>query len=277
MCYRALKAAFGRDPDTGSLFGKLSPRRMLVVFCAELLGTALLLFMGCMGTVTGVSDAPSSPLQISIAFGMTVASIIQVIGHISVAHINPSVTLCAVLRGDLNVAAAFLYFVAQNIGAILGFGLLLSVTPSSAVCECTTVPAKSLSALQSVLVEAGMTAVLILLCHGVWDARNARNTDSTPLKFGFLVAAVSMVSGPYTGGSMNPARTLGPAVWRGEWTQHWVYWVGPLLGSAVASLLYLTLFDAKPAASTASRNRRGVEDGAAGTAGTEKAESIPLN
>ncbi|XP_049838366.1 aquaporin-like [Schistocerca gregaria] len=257
-CLAAVKgvmAAFRRHPETGSVFGKLSARRMLVVFCAELLGTALLMFVGCMGGVYGLDGTSEKPsgLQGPLVFGMTVATIIQIVGHISVAHLNPSVTLCAVLRGDLNVAAALVYLVAEGVGAVLGFGLLLVATPASVACECTTVPAAPLTPLQALLVETVATAVLVLLCMGLWDGRNSRNTDSSPLKFGFYITIISLAAGPYTGASMNPVRTLAPALWKNVWTDHWIYWVGPLSGSAVATLLYQLVFEERPS-EVASKN-----------------------
>lgn len=253
FCLTAVKgavSAFRRHPETGSVFGRLSPQRMLVVFCAELLGTAMLMFVGCMGGVYGLdgsADKPSS-LQGALVFGMTVATIIQIVGHISAAHLNPAVTLCALLRGDLNAPAAAVYCLAEGAGALLGFGLLLAATPSGVACECTTVPAAALSPLQALLVEACATGALVLLCMGIWDARNAANTDATPLKFGFYITVISIAAGPYTGASMNPARTLAPALWKGVWTEHWVYWAGPLAGSAAATLVYQLVFEERPSA-----------------------------
>lgn len=122
-----------------------------------------------------------------------------------------------------------LYILAQFLGSFLGYGLLKLVTPTAVFKPlegmpgiCTTVPAKDLNDLQAVLVEFFVTTVLILVCCGVWDPRNAKNTDSIPLKFGFTVAALSIVAGPYTGCSMNPARTLGPAIWNQDLRKFWV-------------------------------------------------------
>ncbi|XP_049839424.1 aquaporin AQPAn.G-like isoform X3 [Schistocerca gregaria] len=251
---------------------------MLVAFCAELLGTALLLFMGCMGGVAGLAgptDQPH-PLQGPLVFGMTVASIIQMVGHISVAHLNPAVTLCAVLRGDLTVPAAALYVIAQLSGALLGFRLLLSVTPSSAVCDCTTTPAAGLSTTQALLVETGATAMLILLCHGSWDARNCHNSDSTPLKFGSYITGISIAAGPFTGASMNPARTLAPALWKGVWECHWVYWAGPLGGSVLATVMYMSVFTEKTTRSAATEDNSSVDKFKADVDGVENIEKFPF-
>lgn len=262
-----LKRAFRRDPETNSMFGQFSSVEMAVAFAAELVGTAVLLFLGCMGGLQLGDGKPNFALHIqgSLVFGITVATVIQIIGHVTNAHINPAVTLCALIKGDVNIAAAGLFVVAQCIGSVLGYGLMLTVVPlkvrTSNGCKCTTEPSDDVTTLQALLCEVLVTSILIFLCMGVWDRRNSRNTDSTPIKFGLLVAAVSMAEGPLTGASMNPARTLGPAVWNNEWKSHWIYWVGPLLGSTITTLFYtFTIGRQKPARQD-----------------TDKGESLPLN
>lgn len=95
---------------------------------------------------------------------------------------------------------------------------------------------------QGVAVEALAAGILVFFTYAIWDPRNARNTDSTPLRFGLCVTALSLAFAPYTGCSMNPARSFGPAIWNSKWDNHWIYWVGPITGSVVASLLYRCLF-----------------------------------
>ena len=122
--------------------------------------------------------------------------------------------------------------VAQCLGAFMGYGLLLVVTPTELIRPenstgpylCTTVPHASLSPLQALAFEYLASTVLILLCCGVWDPRNAKAVDSIPLRFGFAITAIGAIMGPFTGASMNPARTLGPALWTGDYTMHWVIW-----------------------------------------------------
>lgn len=117
-----------------------------------------------------------------------------------------------------------LYILAQFLGAFLGYGLLKLATPASIFVPgiCQTLPAKHLNDFQAFLIEFCATTILILVCCGVWDPRSAKNTDSIPLKFGFTVAALSIVAGPYTGCSMNAARTLGPAIWNQDLRKYWV-------------------------------------------------------
>ena len=123
---------------------------------------------------------------------------------------------------------AILYLVVQCIGACLGFFLLILLTPFEILDYyqneglCTTVPHESLTMSQVFLIEYCATSILILLCGAVWDPRNRHNSDSVPLKFAFAIAAIGFAAGKYTGGSMNPARSLAPAIWSGDFAFQWV-------------------------------------------------------
>lgn len=218
------------------------------VFLAELIGTALLVFFGCMGCATNLG-VPSTHLNICINFGLTVMMIVQIFGCVSGSHINPAVTAAAYIYQLVSLPMAALYFVAQMIGGFVGFGLLKAVTPANVVYPvnatvglCTTMPNESISPIQGMAVELIITATLIWVVCGVWDPRNAKHHDSVPLKFGFTIATLALAAGPYTGASMNPARSFAPAVWNGNFEHHWVYWVGPMAGAIIAALAYKTVF-----------------------------------
>lgn len=107
---------------------------------------------------------------------------------------------------------------------------------------CVTDIHYNLTPTQGYLTETFATMILVLFACGIWDYRNAMNTDSTPIRFGLCITVLCFIFIPYTGCSMNPARSLGPAVWTGYWHNHWIYWLGPFTGSIVASLLYRCIF-----------------------------------
>lgn len=123
---------------------------------------------------------------------------------------------------------ACVYFVAQMLGAFMGYGLLMIMTPADLIFPsegpglCVTMPHSNLTAFQALAFEYIATTVLIMICGGVWDPRNAKHQDSIPLRFGFAIMAIGLIVGPFTGASMNPARSFGPALWNHDFTMHWV-------------------------------------------------------
>lgn len=136
------------------------------------------------------------------------------------------------------------YFPAQVLGALFGFGMLAVSMPwhvyldKSASGICMTLPLEGMQPGTAFLCEFFLTAVLILVCCGMWDRRSEKMQDSGAVKFGLTIAALSMAGGQLTGASMNPARSFAPAVWQGNMSSQWIYWVSPLLSSVATTLFY---------------------------------------
>ncbi|XP_055316509.1 aquaporin AQPAn.G-like [Sitodiplosis mosellana] len=217
----------------------------VAVFLSELLGTALLVFLGCSSCLnwTGTADT----LQIVLSFGFAVLICVQIFGAVSGAHINPSVTVAALVYKLIDFKTACAYVVAQCLGAFMGHGLLVTLTPkdileNTGASFCVTKPHSSVALPQAFAIEFLATAALIWFCCGVWDPRNAKSQDSVPLRFGLAVAGLASATCHFTGGSFNPARSLGPAIWNGDFDFHWLYWVAPLSGALVASVIYRYVF-----------------------------------
>ncbi|KAK9746939.1 Major intrinsic protein [Popillia japonica] len=237
---------------------KTAIENVLELFVAEFVGTGLLLFLGCMGCAVAPNSLPIvSHYFHALTFGLAVLICVQIIAHISGAHLNPVVTIATVIFGHVKPLIGIVYVVAQFSGATLGFGLIKLLLPDIYVETeyvnnanitvtrhglCTTVPHPQISTFQAIGIEAVTTAVLILVCCSVWDKRNANNTDAISVKFGLVIAGIAMGSAPFTSGSMNPARSFGPALLNGEWDRHFIYWVGPILGSVAASYFYKILY-----------------------------------
>ncbi|KAK3926105.1 Aquaporin-4 [Frankliniella fusca] len=234
-----------------------STRKLLSCGAAEAIGLGMICFFGCMGTLNGPLGITVPHLQVALTFGLAVMVAIACFAHISGAHFNPAVTLLSLIMRLIDIKTALVYFVSQCIGGALGYGLLKVLTPTSLLYwgravganatlvgpgPCCTVPHGGLSPAQAVLGELLGTAALLMLCCAVWDPRNAANTDGIPIKFGLLIAGVAMCLGPYTGASLNPARSLAPALWEGTWTHHWVYWVGPLSAAVLLGYGWPMLF-----------------------------------
>lgn len=211
---------------------------------AELVSTTLLLLVGCMTTIP-IHDIPyQNPMYGPFGFGLVVMFNIQIFGHISGAFMNPAVTLAALLWGSISISKAIAFVIAEIAGALLGFSILVTLSPilvpENGVCVTQVHP--QLNAFQALGIEIVLTTALNFLNCAVWDPVNRDKPDSIPIKFGLAIAGLSLAGGPLTGASMNPARTLAPAVWTGRWDNHWVYWVGPLIGGILPTLIYKYLF-----------------------------------
>ncbi|XP_053623342.1 aquaporin AQPAe.a-like isoform X2 [Plodia interpunctella] len=213
---------------------------------AECCGTALLVALTCLASC---ADPAPTPLQQALASGLVVAFIVQCFDHVSGSQLNPTVTLAAVVTGRVPALAGALEAAAQLLGALAGGALLRLLAPAPLPHGfCVTRPRQGLSIYKAVGTEALLGAGLALANCASWDARNRCLRDSWPLRIGLTVVAMSLVAGDLTGASMNPARSFAPALWSGDWTNHWVYWAGPLSGSALAGALYRAAWRAPPAA-----------------------------
>lgn len=219
-------------------------KQFFVNFMAEVIGTALLMFLGCMGCTPQADNPPAVHHMSSLSFGLVVLLIIQIFGHVSGAHLNPAVTISTVIFKMLSPAMGAVYIVAQFLGAIFGFALLRILLPAPWVVPgfCFTKPHADSTAMQCLAIELIITCTLILVCCGVWDKRNEAKQDSVPARFGFIICAISMVAGPITGASMNTARSFAPAFWEGNYTDQWIYWVGPNAGAILGCGIYAYLF-----------------------------------
>ncbi|XP_013785705.1 aquaporin AQPAe.a-like [Limulus polyphemus] len=213
---------------------------------AEFLGTAILVLIGCGSCITGW-DLDYSPtiVQIALAFGVTVGTVVQFIGHVSGGHINPAVTLGFLVTKKISLFRAMLYVIVQCLGAIVGAGLLKGLTPSNLQGNLgATVVNQHLSPVQGFVVELCITFVLVFTVFACCDENRGDIKGSAPLAIGLSVATCHMFAIKYTGASMNTARSFGPAVVANVWSNHWVYWIGPILGGVIAALLYQFIFSA---------------------------------
>ena len=199
---------------------------------AEAIGTFALCFIGA-----GSICVNAGLVGIALAHGSILAVMISALGHISGGHFNPAVTVGALVGRKISTEMAIFYVVAQLVGSVLAGLLLMLVFPLSLKLGT---PGLSLgvTAEMGILVEAVLTFFLVLVVYGTAiDDRGAWKAVGG-FGIGFTVLCGILMGGPLTGAAMNPARAFGTAVAAGYWDNYLVYWIGPLLGGALAGVVY---------------------------------------
>ncbi|XP_004637855.1 aquaporin-6 isoform X1 [Octodon degus] len=203
---------------------------------AEFLATGLYVFFG-VGSVLRWPSALPSVLQIAITFNLATATAVQVTWKTSGAHANPAVTLAFLVASHISLPRAMAYIAAQLAGATVGAALLYGVAPGDVRGTLgINVVQNSTSTGQAVAVELVLTLQLVLCVFASTDSRHTLGSPAAMI--GTSVALGHLIGIYFTGCSMNPARSFGPAVIIGKFTVHWIFWVGPLTGAVLASLIY---------------------------------------
>lgn len=208
---------------------------------AEFVGTLALVFVGAGVAATGLGGL----VGVALAHGLVIVSFAYAYGHISGSHVNPAVTVGVWAAGETDLKTAFSYVVFQLLGGIAGALLLRWVLGGSETGLGATALARRLvlgDAVVSITPTTGLVLEAVLAFFLVNVVLNAsvsgRGGETAGLAIGLTYSMGILLGGPLTGGSLNPARSLGPAVAAGNFADLWVYLVGPVLGGLVAAGLY---------------------------------------
>ncbi|GAB1597536.1 aquaporin-4-like [Argonauta hians] len=214
----------------------------------EFLTTLLYTFIGCGSWTLWKQEEQrqimddrrfiENELKIALTFGLATATLVQCVGHISGAHLNPAVTIAMLVTRNVNVLRAIFYIIAQCGGAITGAGILFGLTPFEAhgLLGVTKIHADMAKG-QAFGVEFMITFIMVFTFFANLDPKRS-DMGSRSLSIGLSVTLGQLFALNYTGASMNPARSLGPAVIMQIWEDHWVYWVGPMLGGIIGGFTY---------------------------------------
>ncbi len=197
-------------------------------FLAEALGTFCLVFAGTGAAIVNqTTGGQLGVVGVGLVFGLIVLAMIYSIGHISGAHMNPVVTLAFALEGRFPYKSAAPYAVAQILGAVAASASLRFIFGSGTNLGAT-LPAGPWP--QSFAMEFALTFILMFVIMGVsTDGREEGLLAGVAI--GATVALEAIFGGPVSGASMNPARSLAPALVSGNFEHHWIYWIAPCLGA----------------------------------------------
>lgn len=225
----------------------VTPRNWL----AEAIATFALVFFGPLAVVLSVvifGDGLSieSIIMISLAHGSAIGLMVYAFGHISGAHINPAVTIPMMITRKIGFADGIGYIVFQIIGALVAAFSLKAILPEVGMAVNLGTqggPSELLnfSATSGLVLEMVFTFFLVVTIFGVAVHKKAP-AGIHGISIGGMVFLLHLIGVPLTGASMNPARTLGPAVASGAWEFHWIYWVGPIVGGIIAGLIMNYLY-----------------------------------
>ncbi|KAK2175376.1 hypothetical protein NP493_737g02067 [Ridgeia piscesae] len=211
---------------------------------AEFVATFMLVSVQSALPLTWGEAGIGGPVQTALGMGFIVCTMAWTFGDFSGGHMNPAVTFSMALSAKITVVRALVYVIAQCAGGAAGTGFVYLMTPASRRegLSATMVNAE-LEPWQGMLVEAWITAILVLTIYGSTNDNRKDTLFMPTIPIGFAITLGILTGWKYTGGSMNPARSFGPALILNLWTHHWVYWTGPLLGGAIATLVYVWFVD----------------------------------
>ncbi len=209
-------------------------------YLAEMVGTMVLVLMGC-GVATSIGCGDSAGVAATaLAFGLAVVAMAYTIGGISGCHINPAITLGCLLSKRISAKDACMYMVFQVIGAFIGSAILFALTSTTSV-EGTGANdlQEGVTMWGGLIAEIVFTCVFVLVVLGTTDEKKGAG-NFAGLAIGLSLVLVHLVCIRYTGTSVNPARSIAPAVFQGgtALTNLWIFIVGPFVGAALASCIW---------------------------------------
>ena len=218
-------------------------------YIAEFFGTFWLVLGGCGSAVLAAAfpDVGIGLLGVSFAFGLTVLTMAFAIGHISGCHLNPAVSIGLCTAGRFPANKLAFYIVAQCLGALVAGGVLFLIATGKAGFDLSGGFASNgfgehspggYSLTAAFITEVVMTMMFLLIILGSTDARAPQGF--APIAIGLGLTLIHLISIPVTNTSVNPARSLGVALYVGDWAvaQLWLFWVAPILGAVLGAVLY---------------------------------------
>ena len=193
------------------------------------------------GFMTDDEMTPARLIAIAFANGLAIALLVAATARFSGGHINPAVTVSVVVTGKMGITKGVMYVVAQLAGAIVAALALKLVIFGDGALGVHALGDAVDGAGAGLLVEMALTFFLVFVIFAA--AMGPKGPSHlAPIAIGLVILVDLLIGVPLTGASMNPARSFGPALVAGEWADHWIYWVGPIVGGSIAALMYEYIF-----------------------------------
>ncbi|CAN6712541.1 unnamed protein product [Malus baccata var. baccata] len=233
-----VKLAFGSFGDSFSVVS-------LKAYIAEFIATLVFVFAGvgsavAYGKLTDASLDPTGLVAIAVAHAFALFVGVSIAANISGGHLNPAVTFGLAIGGNITILTGIFYWIAQLLGSIVASFLVKFVTQLDVPTHAL---GAGVGAIEGVVFEIIITFALVYTVYATAaDPKKGSLGTIAPIAIGFIVGANILAAGPFSGGSMNPARSFGPAVASGSYSDIWIYWVGPLIGGGLAGLVYGDIF-----------------------------------
>ena len=216
-------------------------------YLAEMVGTMVLVLMGC-GAAVSLGCNPSNAASVvgtALAFGLSVVAMAYTIGGISGCHINPAITLGVYLSKRMSGRDCAMYMLYQVIGGLIGAAILCLLTSTAGLVGTGANDLQAINEVQQISVWGGLVAEVVFTCVFVFvvlgvTAKINVNSAFGGLAIGLALVLVHLACIRYTGTSVNPARSIGPALFQGgsALAHLWIFIVGPMVGGALAALLW---------------------------------------
>jgi len=220
-------------------------------YVAEFTGTFFLVFIACgVAAVSGCIFPETGYIATALAFGLTIVAMAYSIGNVSGCHVNPAVSIGVCVAGKMTVAECVKYIISQFLGAICGAIVLGVCLGSFAVLGANGFGGElsngtTVSAFMALIIEIILTFAFVLAILGVTD--KVENGSVAGLVIGLTLVVIHLIGIPFTGTSVNPARSFGPALFQGgqALAQVWVFIIAPAIGGALAGVFYNLVLKAK--------------------------------
>ena len=207
-----------------------------IKFLAELVGTFILVY-AIASAATAYSDTGQlGVIGIGLVHALVLTAIIYAIGYRSGSQVNPAVTIGLLVARKIKGKEAAIYIAAQLIGAVIGAAVVYSIFGSE-MSASVTLPFED-NVVRALILETVMTFTLVYVVLATTSSRNFKIAPLAGVAIGFTLGLNVMFGGAITGGSLNPARSFGPALIMGNFNYHWIYWIAPIIGGLIAAGLY---------------------------------------